>query len=116
MANEFNIGKRLVVKGSGSLILDIQGSQGQLFSVNDSLTGSLFAVKDISGMPIFEVFSNNLVAITGSLVSSSVIIPRAGTFVLPLSQSNIPVIGSAYWSGSYLFVYDGVSYKSASFS
>jgi hypothetical protein len=116
MANEFNIGKRLVVKGSGSLILDIQGSQGQLFSVNDSLSGSLFAVKDISGFPIFEVFSNNVIVASASLFSSSVVIPPSGIFVLPLTSSNTPQTGSAYWSGSYLFVYDGVKYKSSSFS
>ena len=46
---------KLEVYGSGSTILDIQGSQGQLFSVTDDLTGTLFTVSDISGIPIFEV-------------------------------------------------------------
>ena len=46
---------KLEVYGSGSTILDIQGSQGQLFSVTDDLTGTLFSVSDISGIPIFEV-------------------------------------------------------------
>ena len=59
MANEFKIKKGLIVQGSGSTILDIQGSQGQLFSVTDSLSGSLFSVNDISGIPIMEVFSDD---------------------------------------------------------
>jgi hypothetical protein len=59
--NEFKIKKGLIVQGSGSTILDIQGSQGQLFSVTDQLSGSLFSVNDISGIPIMEVFSNNTV-------------------------------------------------------
>jgi hypothetical protein len=59
--NEFKIKKGLIVNGSGSTILDIQGSQGQLFSVTDQLSGSLFSVNDISGIPIMEVFSNNTV-------------------------------------------------------
>jgi hypothetical protein len=63
MANEFKVRKGLIVQGSGSTLLDIQGSQGQLFSVTDSLTGSLFSVNDISGIPILEVFSNNRVLI-----------------------------------------------------
>jgi hypothetical protein len=63
MANEFKVRKGLVVNGSGSVILDVQGSQGQLFSVTDVLSGSLFAVKDISGMPIIEAFSDDRVNI-----------------------------------------------------
>ena len=63
MANEFKVRKGLSVNGSGSVILDVQGSQGQLFSVTDVLSGSLFAVKDISGMPVIEAFSDDRVNI-----------------------------------------------------
>jgi hypothetical protein len=50
----------LVVYGSGSSqpVFTVQGSQGELFSITDSLSGSLFSVNDISGLPILEVFSN----------------------------------------------------------
>jgi hypothetical protein len=55
----------LVVVGSGNSstlpIFSVQGSQGELFSVNDSLTGSLFSVNDISGLPIIEAFSDNTI-------------------------------------------------------
>ena len=51
-------------------IFTIQGSQGELFSVNDSLTGSLFSVNDISGLPILEVFSDNTV-LMGSYIAPS---------------------------------------------
>lgn len=55
----------LTVVGSGSSttlpIFSVQGSNGELFSVTDSLTGSLFSVNDISGLPILEAFSNNTV-------------------------------------------------------
>jgi hypothetical protein len=55
----------LTVIGSGnsttSPIFSVVGSQGELFSVSDSLTGSLFSVNDISGLPIVEVFSDNTV-------------------------------------------------------
>jgi hypothetical protein len=44
---------------SGSTVLDIQGSTGQLFSVTDSLTGTLMSVNDISGLPILEVTSDD---------------------------------------------------------
>jgi hypothetical protein len=43
--------------------LDIQGTQGQLFSVTDNLSGSIFAASDISGVPILDVNSNGKVGI-----------------------------------------------------
>ncbi len=53
----------LTVIGSGnsttSPLFSVQGSSGELFSVTDSLVGSLFSVNDISGLPIMEVFSDN---------------------------------------------------------
>jgi hypothetical protein len=56
-------GSILTVIGSGSAqpIFTVQGSQGELFSVTDSLSGSLYSVNDISGLPILEVFSDNTV-------------------------------------------------------
>jgi hypothetical protein len=38
--------------------LDVQGTQGQLFSVTDDLSGDIFSVADISGVPILNVNSN----------------------------------------------------------
>ena len=64
----------LTVIGSGSStsspLFRVQGSQGELFSINDSLIGSLFSVNDISGLPILEVFSNNTI-LMGNYVSPS---------------------------------------------
>jgi len=61
MANEFKIRKGLIVEGaSGGTVVDVQGSQGQLFSVTDDLSGSIFAVSDISGVPILDVNSNGV--------------------------------------------------------
>ena len=66
MANEFKVKKGLIVDGSNT-VLDIQGTLGQLFSVTDSLTGDLFSVSDISGVPILNVNSSGLVDIDGDL-------------------------------------------------
>jgi hypothetical protein len=66
MANEFKVKKGLIVDGSNT-VLDVQGTQGQLFSVTDSLTGDLFSVSDISGVPILNVNSSGLVNIDGDL-------------------------------------------------
>jgi len=53
--------QRLTVLGSGSLepLFTVRGSQGELFTVSDSLSGSLFSVNDISGFPVIEVFSDS---------------------------------------------------------
>jgi hypothetical protein len=75
MANKFlngiEVSSSAVVDGgslsTGSTILDIQGSQGQLFSVTNSLVGDLFSVSDISGVPILNVNSSGLVTIDGNL-------------------------------------------------
>jgi hypothetical protein len=64
LSSSFNTaasGSTLTVYGSGSAqpVFTVQGSQGELFSITDSLSGSLFSVNDISGLPIMEVFSDN---------------------------------------------------------
>ena len=64
MANEFKIRKGLIVEGATSgTVVDVQGSLGQLFSVTDNLTGEIFAVADISGVPIMSINSNGKVGI-----------------------------------------------------
>ena len=54
-------------RGSGSVatssIFTVDGAAGRLFSVNDSLSGSLFSVNTIAGLPVVEAFSDNTVRI-----------------------------------------------------
>jgi hypothetical protein len=49
--------------GSGSNVFSIDGTSGRLFSVDDSLSGSLFSVNTAAGLPIIEAFSDNTVRI-----------------------------------------------------
>jgi hypothetical protein len=84
-----SISSSLVVYGSGSSqpVFTVQGSQGELFSVTDSLSGSLFSVNDISGLPILEAFSDNTVLL-GSyqapalLTTNKIILTASGNFTL----------------------------------
>jgi len=69
MANEFKVKKGLIVDGTNT-VLDIQGTQGQLFSVTDSLTGDLFSVSDISGVPILNVNSSGAVDVDGTFTAT----------------------------------------------
>jgi len=43
--------------------LSFEGSSGQLFSITNDLTGTIFSVNDISGMPSIEVLDTGLVKI-----------------------------------------------------
>jgi hypothetical protein len=55
------------ILGSGSAatssIFVVDGAAGRLFTVNDSLSGSLFSVNLVSGLPVIEAFSDNTVRI-----------------------------------------------------
>jgi len=72
---------------SGSVVFSVEGTQGSLFSVDDSLSGSLMSVNDISGLPILEVFSDdrlvvgtynaNTLVVTGSRVGIGTSVPVA---------------------------------------
>jgi len=64
---------KLDVYQSGSTALNVAGSQGQLFSVTDSLSGSLMSVNDISGVPILEVFSDDRV-VAGTFGSNALVV------------------------------------------
>ena len=108
MANEFKVRKGLIVQGSGSIILDIQGSQGELFSITDSLTGSLFSVNDISGLPILEVFSDNTTLIGDYqdpmlITTKKVTMTNSGSFVvysLPTASYDTAFFDYSIKSGS----------------
>ena len=94
MANKFIIRKKLVVSGSDTQPLVIQGTSGQLLTVASSSQGNIFTVNDTSGIPLLKVSASgftmgkgvsskgwavestlNSVAITGSAFLTSVIVP-----------------------------------------
>jgi hypothetical protein len=81
----------LQIYKSGSTVLDIQGSQGQLFSVIDVLSGSLMSVNDISGLPILEVFSDD-----------RVVLGTYGAPALIITGSNAVFTGSVVIDGALL--------------
>lgn len=60
----------VIGSGNTSPLFSVQGSYGELFSITDSLSGSLFSVNDISGLPILEVFDDNT-TLMGSFLAPS---------------------------------------------
>jgi len=104
---------KLEVYGSGSTVLDIQGSQGQLFSITDDLTGTLFAVSDISGVPIFEVEANGEVSIDGDLkIKSANITYQENVDVDSAATETIATVNTGEYTGAF-FDYTCVSGSNA---
>ena len=93
---------------------------GSSINISGSLTvvtgsGIEFQVTN-TGVKIGNMISDTH-QVTGSLnVTGSLIMSPTSSFVLPLTASASPATGSAYWSGSFLFIYDGTQYRSASFA
>jgi len=73
-----NITVRVYPTSNGTL--SIEGSAGQLFSVTNILTGSLFSVNDVSGIPSIEVFDTGIVRLA--------------------QYSGAVVVGGTAWDGS----------------
>jgi hypothetical protein len=65
---------------SGSTLIDIRGTSGQLMSVTDTLTGALLTVNDNIGRSIFQVNSN-----------SSIIGGSANTNTFVISGTNVGI-------------------------
>jgi len=98
---------------SGSVVFSVEGTQGSLFSVDDSLSGSLMSVNDISGLPILEVFSDdrlvvgtynsNALVVTGSKVGIGTSVPIAKLQVngnISGSSFTGSVFGTSSWSSN----------------
>ncbi len=92
----------LTIVGSGNTtspsIFTVQGSSGELFSVSDSLVGSLFSVNDISGLPVIEAFSNNTILmgsyLAPSLNTTTRVIATTGT-------TNVYSIPTSAYTGAF---------------
>jgi hypothetical protein len=86
-------GNQLTVMGSGSTVAQVYGSQGNLLVVNDTFSGSIFTVTDISGYPILDVTSDYY----------------TGSVFLPMLQSQSQQYVVVYNSASGLLTYVSAS-------
>ena len=90
----------VTIYGSGSTapVFKVQGSSGELFSITDSLTGSLFSVNDISGLPVLEAYSDN------TILMGSYQAPSLNTTVkktLSAGANNIYSIPTSAYTGAF---------------
>ena len=74
---------------------EVAGTAGQLFSVSDSFTGTIFSVNDISGIPSIEVLDTGLVKL--AQYNGAVAI---GTGTITSSTAELSVYGMLYTLGS----------------
>ena len=92
----------LTIVGSGNTtspsIFTVQGSSGELFSVSDSLVGSLFSVNDISGLPILEVFSDNT-TLMGSYLAPS--LNTTARVIATTGTTNVYSIPTSAYTGAF---------------
>jgi hypothetical protein len=80
MGEELKIKNGAVIysKAANTVVLDVQGENGQLFSVEDDLSGLLMYVADISGDRILEVYDTGQVVILGRLKITNLPTSSAG--------------------------------------
>ena len=119
--NEFKVRKGLVINGSGSALLDVQGSVGQLTTITDSLSGSLFSVNDVSGIPVMEAFSdgrvkigtfgNEAIKISGSFATTTGSLRGTASYV---DTSSFSLSSSYALSSSFAFLANTASYVATS--
>jgi collagen type II alpha len=92
---------------SGADIFNVEGTNGSLFSIVDSLSGSLMSVNNIVGLPIFEVFDDDTV-IAGRYGENDFYLSTSGDIGLGTSNpteklhvdGNIRVSGAFYDSSN----------------
>jgi len=115
----------LIIFRSGSAsptdaLFDVEGGQGQLFSVIDSFSGSLMSVNDISGFPILDVrsddsvtmgtFGSNALKVSGSSVIIGVTSSAAPTVTGSDGQVQFAVVGGA----AFIYAWLGGRWRSGS--
>ena len=110
----------LAINASGSSVFTVDGTAGRLFSVDDSLSGSLFSVNTAAGLPVMEAFSDNTVRIgqygkrtlfvsqsfvgVGKETGLNATLDVSGSAVITGSLSvSSGITGSLFGSASYAF-------------
>jgi hypothetical protein len=106
--------------GASDPLFDVEGAQGQLFSVIDTFSGSLMSVNDISGFPILDVrsddtvsmgtFGSNALVVSGSSVIIGVTASAAPTVTGSNGQIQFAVVGG----NAFIYAWLGGRWRSGS--
>jgi hypothetical protein len=85
----------LTVIGSGTTLFNVQGSNGNIFTITDVQSGPIFEVNDLSNNPIFEVYSTFNTINYGSLNVSGNTIINSGLTASTLTISSTPTLNNS---------------------
>ena len=113
--------------GSGSNIFTVDGTNGRLFSVSDEISGSVFRANLVSGLPVIEAFSDNIVKIgayadpiiisgSGMISGSSASTASFGHYANISASVAAAGFGSGGGGGAVSAVANGVNNRIATFS
>lgn len=96
--------------------IDVSGVSGSLFLVTDSMSGSLFSVNNVSGLPILEVFSDSRVVAGGYNANALVVSgSRVAVGTNPTNTIELLVSGSSTASDQVLVVKPGAGTPTSAF-
>jgi hypothetical protein len=92
--------------GASDPLFDVEGAQGQLFSVIDSFQGSLMSVNDISGFPILDVRSDDTITM-GTFGSNALVVSQSNV-IIGVTASSAPTYTGR--DGEFKFGVSGSNY------
>lgn len=109
-----------------SVVFKVDGTFGELFTITDSLTGVLFSVNNISGLPVFAVEDTDEIrmgtysAISGYTTARNEIIATGDTIIYTVDVSNYTMVvfeyvvndGTNLRAGNITAVTDGITVQS----
>ena len=87
---------------SGDLLLNVEGTNGSLFSITDNLSGSLMSVNNNAGLPIFEVFSDDSI-VAGRFNQNDFVISSGGNIGIGKTNPSVKldIVGGVAVSGAF---------------
>jgi len=81
--------------------LHIMGATGSLFSVSDQMSGSLFTVTDVSGLPVLDILTSNDLILSCSMGITTGSLAVTGSFcVAPFGTKKLEINNTGFgWFG-----------------
>ena len=133
VSGSFTVTGSTILSGSTTVVGTLAATSSNATSASYALSSSLAQTASFVTTAQTASFVTNAItlnstasaifAITGSntftgtqVVSGSLRLFENASFTLPTSQPATAVAGTAFFSGSFLYIYNGTAYKSASLS
>ena len=127
ISGSFTVTGSMIVSGTLAATASNATSASYALSSSFAQTASFVTTAQTASFVTNAITLNStasaIFAITGSntftgtqVVSGSLRLFESASFTLPTSQPSTAVAGTAFFSGSFLYIYNGTAYKSASLS